>query len=227
VNLFGRVARSFGDTGELLRIITPRSTRGHGLVFLNRAAEGLADTSDAVRLARDLDTPEGQAYALWHRSEALSALGRPDEAGADATEALRIARDAGHRGWTATAHRALGISLQTRGLLDEAAASYARSAELAGDDLTLFSSWAAARGALVAIAQGRLDDADPLVRHALATGPALGHYEARLAAVELAAARAEPDYPRRAGDALTAARAGGHQASATRLASLATAATPP
>ena len=57
----------------------------------------------ALRLARELDAPEGQAYALWHRSEALSGLGRVDEAEADAREALRIARAAGHRGWTATA----------------------------------------------------------------------------------------------------------------------------
>ena len=70
-------------------MVTPRSTRGHGLVFADRPADGLAETDAALRLARDLDAPEGQAYALWHRSEALSALGRTDEAEADAREALR------------------------------------------------------------------------------------------------------------------------------------------
>ncbi|GAB3848100.1 ATP-binding protein [Dactylosporangium cerinum] len=220
VELFDRVARSFGDAGDLLRVVTPRSTRGHGLVFLGRPAEGLTDAAEALRLARDLDAAEGQAYALWHRSEALSALGRPDEGLADAAEALRVALDAGHRGWTATAHRARGIALQVRGLLDEAAAAFRDSAVAAGSDLTLFASWAAARGAMCAVALGRLADADRLTAEALATGPALGHYEARLAAVELASARGDAGVTRLAAGALAAAEAGGHAASAARLAEL-------
>ena len=42
--LFGRVARLFADSGELLRAVTPRSTRGHGLVFAGEPAAGLAET---------------------------------------------------------------------------------------------------------------------------------------------------------------------------------------
>jgi tetratricopeptide (TPR) repeat protein len=223
VELFDRVAGSFGDAGDLLRVVTPRSTRGHGLVFLGRAAEGLTDASEALRLARDLDAAEGQAYALWHRSEALTALGRHPEAEADAAEALRAARHAGHRGWTATAHRARGVALQARGLLEEAAAAFQASAEAAGTDLTLFGSWAAARGAMVAVALGRFGDAERLAGQALATGPALGHYEARLAAVELAAARGDADLARLAADAIAAANAGGHAVSAARLGELAAA----
>ena len=221
VELFDRVAGAFGDAGDLLRVVTPRSTRGHGLVFLGRAGDGLADASEALRLARDLDAAEGQAYALWHRSEALSALGRHAEAEADAAEALRVARAAGHRGWTATAHRARGVCLQAQDRLEEAAAAFADSAAAAGTDLTLFASWAAARGALVAVALGRLADAERLAGAALATGPALGHYEARLAAVELAAARGDAGLPDLAGRALAAARAGGHAVSAARLVRLA------
>ncbi|MDN5751213.1 MAG: AAA family ATPase, partial [Pseudonocardia sp.] len=143
--LFGRVAQLFTDSGELLRVVTPRSTRGHGLVFLARPAAGLAEADAALHLSRDLDAPEGQAYALWHRSEALSALGRAREAEADAREAWSVARAVGHRGWTATAHRARGIALVARGELDEAAAAFAASAEAAGETLPLFASWAAAR----------------------------------------------------------------------------------
>ncbi|OLT11513.1 hypothetical protein BJF78_04995 [Pseudonocardia sp. CNS-139] len=43
VDLFDRVARLFEDSGDLLRVVTPRSTRGHGLVFLARPADGLAE----------------------------------------------------------------------------------------------------------------------------------------------------------------------------------------
>jgi tetratricopeptide (TPR) repeat protein len=221
VELFDRVARLFEDAGDLLRVVTPRSTAGHGLVFLARPADGLAAATDALRLARELDAPEGQAYALWHRSEALSGLGRGTEAEADAREALTIASAVTHRGWTATGHRALGIALQAQGRLDEAAAAFARSAELAGDSLTLFSCWAAARTALVAVTTGKLDQAETAVRRALAIGPPLGHYEARLAQVELAAARGCDDLPATAAAALAAAQAGGHLVSVPRLADLA------
>ncbi|OLT11512.1 hypothetical protein BJF78_04990 [Pseudonocardia sp. CNS-139] len=63
---------------------------------------------------------------------------------------------------------------------------------MAGDALTLFASWAAARAALVALAAGAVAAAEPLVARALAIGPPLGHHEARLAEAELAAARGDP-----------------------------------
>ncbi|GEC21232.1 hypothetical protein PHY01_35150 [Pseudonocardia hydrocarbonoxydans] len=224
VETFGRVAELFGDSGELLRVVTPRSTRGHGLVFLDRPAEGLAEATAALQLARDLGAPERQAYALWHRSEALSALGRAAEAGADAREALALAREVDHRGWTATAHRALGIALVAAGELDDAAAAFGASAAAAGESLTLFASWAAARTALVALARGTLDGVERAVARALATGPPLGHFEARLAEVELLAARGDPAVAARAAAALAAARDGGHAVSVARLAGLSAAA---
>jgi tetratricopeptide (TPR) repeat protein len=221
VEVFGRVAQLLTDSGELLRVVTPRSTRGHGLVFMARAGEGLVETSAAVQLARELDAPESQAYALWHRSEALSGLGRAAEAESDAREALTIARTLGHRGWTATAYRALGIALTGRGELDDAAAAFTASASAAGDSLTLFAAWAAARSALTAIARGALAGVDSLVTRALIVGPPLGHYEARLAEVELLAARDDPITPERAATALGLACDSGHNASIPRLAELA------
>jgi tetratricopeptide (TPR) repeat protein len=220
VEVFGRVAQLFTDSGELLRVVTPRSTRGHGLVFGARPAEGLAESSAALALARDLDAPDNQAYALWHRSEALSGLGRTDEAEADAREALTIAHDLGHRGWTATAHRARGIALTARGELDEAAAAFAASAAAAGETLTLFAAWAAAQTALVALARGELGGVDAMVARALAVGPPLGQYEARLAQVELLATQCDPTTSERAAAALVLAREGGHTVSAGRLAEL-------
>jgi DNA-binding SARP family transcriptional activator/tetratricopeptide (TPR) repeat protein len=221
VALFGRAAALFEDSGELLRVVTPRSTRGHGLVFAGRPDQGLTETSAALQLARDLDASEGQAYALWHRSEALSALGRGEEAEADAREALRIAADVPHRGWTATGWRALGIALTEQGRLDDAGAAFGKSAGVAGETLTLFASWAAARCALVAVALGRLDAAAPSVDRALAVGPPLGHYEGRLARVELAAARGDDGCAALAAEAWHAAGAGGYRASVARLAELA------
>ncbi|SHK50259.1 DNA-binding transcriptional activator of the SARP family [Pseudonocardia thermophila] len=217
VAVFGRVAQLFTDSGDLLRVVTPLSTRGHGLVFMARPTEGLEVTTAALQLARDLDAPEGQAYALWHRSEALSALARADEAAADAAEALAIARAVDHQGWTATAHRAAGIAAQASGDLDTAAAEFAASADVAGDSLTLFAAWAAARSAVTAIAAGNLTGVAALVDRALTIGPPLGGFEARLAAAELAAARADPTTSGIATTALAAARAAGEAATVPRL----------
>ena len=217
---FDRVARLFEDVGDLLRVVTPRSTRGHGLIFAGRADLGLDDTTEALELACALGHPEGQAYALWHQSEALSALGRQAEARRSAEEALTIAEAIGHRGWTATALRALGIAFQEADALEEAEAAFRRSLEMS-EHLSLFASWASARLALIRLAQGDPTGAEPFVTRALSEGPPLGHYEARLARAELAAARREPEVAAIARDALTKAESGGHRASVHRLTVLA------
>ncbi len=214
--LLNQVANLFEDSGDLLRMVTPRSTRGHGLVFLDQAAEGLRDASAALDLARSLGHPEGQAYALWHRSEALSALGECEDALADGREALSLAEWLGHRGWTATAWRAIGIAEQSAGDHDAALNAFRTSLALS-ENLELFHAWAAARAALASVALGRLDEAESLVAEALATGPALGHYEGRLAQVELALARGDEGVSALADAALRQAEAGGLLAHRARL----------
>jgi len=216
VDAFDRAARLFLDAGELLRVGTPRSTRGHGLVFMAAPERGLVDIDAALDLERQLGNPEGTSYCLWHRTEALAALGRVDDALASASEALALAQRLGHRGWTATGLRALGIACQAAGDLDGAEAAFHRSLETS-QNLPLFAAWAAARLALVRIAKGDPDSARPSVARALRGGPPLGHYEARLAEAELAAALGDRDAPAIAARALTLATAGGHLASAARL----------
>jgi DNA-binding SARP family transcriptional activator len=216
--LLGRAATLFEDYGDLSRLVTPLSTQGHGLVFLEQPQDGLARTSAALEVAQTLGHPEGQSYALWHRSEALSALGRADDALADGRAALAIAERIGHRGWTATAWRAIGIAHASHGNgdLDAALSAFTSSLE-ASEHLDLFACWAAARIALMHIALGRPDRARPMVRRALRTGPALGQYEARLAQVELAVAVSDPGWARMAARALQRANAGGSLAHSRRL----------
>jgi DNA-binding SARP family transcriptional activator len=219
--LFTQVADLLTDSGDLLHVVTPASTAGHALVFAADPAAGLARTTAALELARSLGHAEGVTYALWHRSEALAALGRADEAAGCAREALAVADRLGHRGWTATALRALGIALRAGGDPAGAAEAFGRSLDTASGGLTLFSSWAAAQLALTSIARGDLVAAAPLVDRALAEGPALAHFEARLARAELARARRQPDAAALAADAARQARAGGHLASVPRLDELA------
>jgi tetratricopeptide (TPR) repeat protein len=215
-----RAAHLFESSGDLMRAVTPRSTCGHGRVLLGRAAEGIADTERALDVARTLGHPEGQSYALWHRSEALSALGRPEAALADGQAALLIARRLQHRGWTATAWRAIGIAHQSAGDLSAALDAFRQSLDLSAN-LDLFSCWAAARAALVCVGLDRLSEADELVARALATGQALGRHEARWAAAALAVVRQDPDAPAVLQTAVAAASTAGARIYLPHLATLA------
>jgi DNA-binding SARP family transcriptional activator len=210
----------FEDSGDLVHVVTPRSTSGHALVLAGSASQGLDQATAALETARTLGHPEGQAYALWHRAEALTALGRSDEAAADATEALTIATRIGHRGWSATAQRAVGLAAQQRGDLDAALDAFRASLDLS-EHLGLFASWAAARSALVLVALGRPADAVPLVERALGEGPPLGHYEARWAQAEVAAALGDPDAAGLARRALDLMAAGGVRQGWERLEAMA------
>jgi tetratricopeptide (TPR) repeat protein len=218
--LLRRAADLFEDSGDLLRVVTPRSTAGHGLAFGGAPLAGLELAEAARELARTLGHPEGEAYASWHCAEALAAAGRPDDALAVAEQALAIAQRIGHRGWTATGYRALGIARQVAGDPAAALAAFEHSLQLA-ENLNLFASWAAARAALVLIELGRAAEAEPLVRRALSEGPPLGHFEARWAQVELAAARDEPATPELAAEALRLADDAGMRQARDRLVALA------
>ncbi len=217
---FRQAADLFTVSGALVRTVTPRSTLGHALVFADRAAEGLIETEAALDLARALGHREGQSYALWHTAEAHAALGHHERAIAAAEEALDIARALGHRGWTATAWRATGIAHQVAGRLDTAEHSFRQSLSTS-DGFSLFTSWAAARLALVLLARQRITDAEPYVTLANAEGPGLARYEADLAAVELAAATDDAHRHTLARNALRRCRTGGHLAHTARLVDLA------
>jgi len=215
-----RAADLFEDSGDLVRLVTPRSTAGHALVFAGLAEQGLGQVTAALELARTLGHPEGQAYALWHRAEALAALGRGEEAAAEAGDALAIATRIGHRGWTATAWRAVGIAGQQRGEQDEALHAF-RSSLAVSEHLGLFASWAAARAAMVLASRGAPAEAIPLVERALSEGPPLGHFEARWAQVEVAAALGDASATALAQDALGKLQAGGVLQGRERLLELA------
>ncbi|MGY1681817.1 tetratricopeptide repeat protein [Geodermatophilus sp. SYSU D01176] len=217
VTRFAEVARLYTDLGDLLRVVTPRSTRAHALLFAGRPAEGLPDSDAAVRLALDLGALEAEAYARWHRSELLTGCGRVEEALEDAARALAAAEQLAHRGWTATALRAQGLALRASGRTPAAESVFRRSLAAAAG-LPLFTCWAHAQLALVLTDQGRLAEAADHVARALATGPPLGRYEARLAEVVLARARGDPDAGALAAGALRRARSGGHLMSARLLA---------
>ena len=220
VEAFDRVATAFEDAGQLLQVVTPRSTRGHAQVFAAAPEAGLRDVDAAAELAGALGHREGVAYTAWHRSEALTALGRVDDAVVEAERAVATATAIGHRGWTATGNLALGLGRFAAGDDEGAVVAFEVALGLS-DSLPLFAGWAAARLARVHLRAARVGAAAPLVRVAMERPPPLGRYEARLAEVELLLHRAAPGAAGALHRALDLAERGGHAASAAALDALA------
>jgi DNA-binding SARP family transcriptional activator/tetratricopeptide (TPR) repeat protein len=213
---FRQVTHLFSSVGALLRVVTPRSTLGHALVFAGRPGEGLVEAAGALEVARSLGHQEGRTYALWHLAEAMSASGRHAEALAAATEARDVAAALGHRGWTATGWRALGVVHHAAGRLDAAEDAFRRSLA-AAEGFSLFTSWAASRLALVLVGQGRAAEAAALLPTARSQGPGLARYESDQADVAVAVAVGDPAAKDLLRQALSRAEAGGHAAGVARL----------
>ena len=164
VGLFGRIAALFEDSGDLLRVVTPRSTRGHGLVFHAEPEAGLAETSRGTAARdRSRDAPRAGLRAVAPVGGPLGTRSAPRGRGRRAGGA---ARRPGGRAPRLDRDRVAGARHRPAGPGNgstAAAAAFGESAQTAGETLTLFASWAAARCALVAVALGRLDDAERAV----------------------------------------------------------------
>ena len=190
VTQLDRLAHLPVTPGEVLRLWSPRATRGHALAFLGRAADGLAEIDETLAWARAARHPAVEAECLWHRAEALAALGQAADAMEAAEQAAGIAARIGHAEWAAAAHRGLGIACEAAGLPGRAESAYRRSLE-AAEGIPLFRAWAAARlGALLA-RQGQPGEAAPHVRAALEGGTPLTRHEARWAQAELLASQGD------------------------------------
>lgn len=205
VTELGQLALLPVTPGELLRLWSPRATRGHALTLLDQAVDGLAEVEAALTVARTARHPAVEAECLGHRAEALVALGRTAEGIESASEAVRIATRIGHAEWTAAGQLGLGIACEAAGLPGRAESAY-RGSLGAAEGIPLFRVWAAARlGALLA-RQGRPGEAAAHVQVALAGGPPLTRHEARWAQAELLASQGD-DQACRAAAAAAAAEA--------------------
>ncbi|MBO0776665.1 MAG: tetratricopeptide repeat protein, partial [Actinobacteria bacterium] len=218
---FDRLAQLEITPGEILRLWSPRATRGYALVFLDRAADGLAEIEGILARARAARRPAPEAECLCHRAEALAALGHGADAIESAQQAADIAARIGHAEWTAAAHRGLGIACEAAGLPGRAESAYRRSLR-AAERNPAFRAWAAARlGALLA-RQGRSAEAAPHVRAAIADGTPLTRHEARWARAELLSGQGDDEACREAAAAaLGRARDDGYLILVPRLRELA------
>ena len=192
VTQLDRLAHLPVSPGEVLRLWSPRATRGHALAFLGQAADGLTEIEETLAWARAARHPAVEAECLWHRAEALAILGQAAEAIESAKESACIADRIGHAEWTAAAHRGLGIACEAAGLPGRAEAAYRRSLE-AAEGIPLFRAWAAARLGAFLARQGRPGEAAPHVQAALAGGTPLTRHEARWAHAELLASQGDDE----------------------------------
>jgi DNA-binding SARP family transcriptional activator/tetratricopeptide (TPR) repeat protein len=206
---------------EVLRLWSPRATRGHVLAFMGEPETGLADIGETLAWAEAHHYPAVQSECLWRRSEALAFSSRAGEAAESAEQALAIATRLRHAACTAAALRGLGIAWDAAGVPDRAEQAFRRSAR-AAEGNPFFAAWASARLGACLARQGRPQDAAPHVRASRSTGPPLTRYEARWAHAELLAARGEDKACRAAAaKALRAAEEGGYLILVPRLRELA------
>jgi DNA-binding SARP family transcriptional activator len=221
VTQLGHLAHLPVTRDEMLRLWSPRATRGHALAFLAQAGAGLDEIDETLAWAEAARHRAVHSECLWHRSEALAFLGRAAEAAESAQEALTIATRIGHAEWTAAAQRGLGIAWDTGGLPDRAESAFRRSLRAAEGE-PLFAAWASARLGACLARQGHPEAAAPHVETALRSGTPLTRYEARWAHAELLAARGEEEACRAAAaEALRAVQAGGYLILVPRLRELA------
>ena len=208
-------------SAEVLRLWSPRATRGHVLAFLGEPQAGLAEIEQTLAWSEAARYPAVRSECLWRRSEALAFAGRAGEATEAAEQAVAIATGIRHAACTAAALRGLGIAWDTAGKPDRAEEAFRDSLTAAAGN-PFFAAWASARLAACLARQGRPEDAASHVRAALSAGTPLTRYEARWAHAELLAARGEDQACRAAAtQALHAAQDGGYLILLPRLRELA------
>ena len=215
VPLTDRIARLYRDSGRLLKVGTVRVWHGWLLALQDRAQEALQVVDEALDLERLLGQTEGEAIALWGRSEVLSILGRAEEARRDAEAGLRLCRASNNREGTGLGLRALAFAHQVAGDLDRAETALREALDSAGD-IPYLSSTCRALLASVLSARGDLDGAEEEATKAAQESVLWGGYEGRLVLAEVALARGDPDGERMAADALAQSDAGGYLTSLSR-----------
>jgi len=116
-DFFGRVIELFRTLGDLQKLSStlavrawdaaPETIESTFSALLTRE-ECVQDTEEALRLARQTNSPSGQAFVEMATTNVLSSFGVFGPAFAHAHEALRIATSIEHQEWIAATNGALG-----------------------------------------------------------------------------------------------------------------------
>jgi hypothetical protein len=116
---YGRAIELFREQGNRTGLVSSLASRAvyasPALVDASPSALGTLeecarDTDEALRIAREIRSPAGQAYAEWTASANYASFGDLGLALSHGQEALRIATEIEHVQWTCAARFALGQS---------------------------------------------------------------------------------------------------------------------
>jgi DNA-binding CsgD family transcriptional regulator len=156
----GLLMRMVADASYLYETV-PLPADGSGI----SSAEAAACGEEALRIARDMDWPAGESFALWETALWLAPHGSYSRALASARDSLAIATQIDHRQWMAGALVTLGIVYLDIYALAEAEdallAALDRAREVSSDNFAGISS---AGLASTYLAQRRLNEASTLLR---------------------------------------------------------------
>ena len=166
--------RLFTDSGNLLRVVTPRSSCGHGLWgSRDGPTRGFAHTSAALKLTRNLGYAEGEAHGAVAARGGPGWLRTPGGGGRGSLQGVDLAKRIGHRGWTACTLRALGVARAggRRGPVRCRRRARRERAARAASTCPCSRPGHRANLAVCRLAQGRVDEAADHVSAALGTAP--------------------------------------------------------
>jgi DNA-binding CsgD family transcriptional regulator/tetratricopeptide (TPR) repeat protein len=125
---------------------------------------GVRDGEEAVQVARSIDWPAGEAFALFQLAIALSARGEYGRALELAERGLRIAEEIGHQQWRTLGHCTLGVLSLDLLTFQPAQAHLQRTLALGREiNSSFWMRYGAARLAVAHVARGDLRQADAVL----------------------------------------------------------------
>jgi DNA-binding CsgD family transcriptional regulator len=193
--------RELGDRRGLVNSLVTSALLAfvHPSMIMVTAETGVEDASaraaESVAIAREIDWPAGEAFALLDSSYCFYAVGDYGSALDAARRSLHIAQEIGHKQWEAGARLAFGSMAVDLWAFDVAERLLERAATLAREIGSAY--WGGMISLLLAYSRfrlGNLDDAEATIDPLLAPGAPMRGFDRLgwLARAELALARDDP-----------------------------------
>jgi DNA-binding CsgD family transcriptional regulator/tetratricopeptide (TPR) repeat protein len=177
----------------LLRELNDRQTLASSLTMLSNYTLDEAQVREAVELAREIDWPAGEAYALSYLGSLLAYLGDYGQGLSAAQSGLELAQAIDHRLWQVWCHIVLGLIYLELLAPDEAyrhlCSGRAMATEVGASFMTGFATGFLASTCLLL---DRPDEAARLLPERLSGQVVISDYSLTIASVELALARQDP-----------------------------------
>jgi tetratricopeptide (TPR) repeat protein len=104
---------------------------GVDLYYLGRVEEGISYLKRALRVSRDMNTPDIELQSLYSLAIAEIERGNPERGLEYANELMKLAEEGKTRGYQADGFHAIGLAYQKKGQIEEAQQVWQQSLFLA------------------------------------------------------------------------------------------------